>query len=51
LIGNPDRQQLPPTVPKDHEPIEQSEPDRRHNNEIDRRNPVGMVAKKRLPAL
>src|SRR6185437_8707118 len=36
---------------QDHEPIKESEADRRHNKQIHRGDPRGMVAQEDLPAL
>jgi hypothetical protein len=38
-------------VPHDQQSIEQANRDRRHDEQIHRRDAVGMVMKKRLPAL
>src|SRR3984893_4444206 len=44
-------QTLSSAVPHDQQSIEQAKRDRRHEEQIHRRDAVGMVMKKRLPAL
>src|SRR5258708_39631693 len=44
-------QNLSSAVPHDQQSIEQAKRDRRHDEQIHRRDAVGMVAKKSLPAL
>src|SRR5271169_6845508 len=44
-------QNLSSAVPHDQQSIEQAKRDRRHDEQIHRRDAVGMVIKKRLPAL
>src|SRR5664279_5037586 len=44
-------QNLSSAVPHDQQSIEQAKRDRRHDEQIHRRDAVGMVMKKRLPAL
>src|ERR1700736_442124 len=44
-------QNLSSAVPHDQQSIEQAKRDRRHDEQIHRRDGVGMVMKKRLPAL
>jgi hypothetical protein len=44
-------QKLATTVPQDQEPVQQSKRDRRDHEQIHRRNAVGMIAQKGLPAL
>src|SRR5216683_6564504 len=44
-------QNLSSAVPHDQQSIEQAKRDRRHDEQIHRRDAVGMVTKKRLPAL
>src|ERR1700724_3129881 len=44
-------QNLSAAVPHDQQSIEQAKRDRRHDEQIHRRDAVGMVMKKRLPAL
>src|SRR5258705_11578232 len=44
-------QNLSSAVPHDQQSIEQAKRDRRHEEQIHRRDAVGMVMKKRLPAL
>src|SRR5712675_1848749 len=44
-------QNLSSAVPHDQQSIEQAKRDRRHDEQIHRRDAIGMVMKKRLPAL
>src|ERR1035441_9777206 len=44
-------QNLSSAVPHDQQSIEQTKRDRRHDEQIHRRDAVGMVMKKRLPTL
>jgi hypothetical protein len=47
----PKRNDLPPPMAEQDEPVEQPERDRRDDEQVDRGNPVGVVAKKSPPAL
>jgi hypothetical protein len=60
LIGNPFRrwvgcdakpQDLSPAVPHDQQAVEQPERDGRNHKQVHRRDPIGVVAQERLPAL
>ena len=51
LGGNAQPEDLSPAVPHDQQSVEQSERDGRNDKQIHRRDPICMIAQKRLPAL
>ena len=51
MRGHAKPQDPPPAVPHDQQPVEQPERDGRHHEQVHRRDPIRMIAKKGLPAL